>query len=133
MESFLEPLRGELNERARTSQALYRYLEQKLAEADECIIGWIDNHWNFQIEREDTSLRTDYGIAIENTISFYLFRKMWFDKTEGADIVAVLIIYIGENATVLQGNSDDSSHELCSSEIALFQGDIERLLGDECS
>ncbi len=131
MESFLEPLIGELSERARTSQALYRYLEQKLAEADECITGWIDNHWSFQIEREEADLNTDYGITIENTISFYLFRKMWFDDTEGADIVPVLVIYIAENATVIQGNSVDSSKELNASEVTLFQADIKSLLGDE--
>ncbi len=120
MNSYIEPLRSELEKRARLSQEIYRRLQAALAadsKDEEVIERKIDTYWLFSVENCQTgpsvhpTVFTDYGVSVQEPINIALFRKQWMDPALEADIEPVFSIYVGENATLIVSGAVESPDE----------------------
>jgi len=154
MDSFLNPLRAELERRARLSYKIWLHLASRLEEArrsdpngEAKIDDDIDPDWKLSLRRESElcegdldypQVSTQFGVRLSDKIIFTLFRRERLDaEPREEDITPAACFHIAENGVVYETGSPgeydnnmlytSSSRELNSDELEGFWNDVQRM------
>lgn len=141
MTGFLDGKLGEISQRARTSQKIYKFLEdnlEKFGDNSGYAIGRFNDEWSFSTYRQDSrSYYTDHGLIIYDPFEVNFHRRLDLADPNSDMLCAFQIVISRDTAVIGSGTITDKDgpvyviyKELSPSELSGLLEDMARLQFD---